>query len=69
MSLFLPESLPIRIKSNDQTLHAQDDFLIKEMYIIKKTEMLNMFLNLKDLHYVYSSHCFITLTKVGEVVN
>lgn len=28
-----------------------------------------MLLNLKDLHYVYSSHCFITLTKVGEVVN
>ena len=45
MGLFLPESLPIRIKSNDQTLHAQDDFLIKEMNIIKKkNRMIKCFL-------------------------
>lgn len=36
---------------------------------LKNGTRKNMLLNLKDLHYVYSSHCFITLTKVGEVVN
>ena len=62
MSLF-----PIRIKSNDQTLHAQDDFLIKEMNIIIKKKNDKMFLNLNIL-YFGCMHIFPTCWRINVTI-